>query len=597
MQFSFPSVSTVAAPKTSDISAANSPANASSTGVAGGFADLLAGAANSAAPGTSTGPSAAGAAKLPAGAAPVAAAPTAKADGYAAGTVAANVLAAAGAAVAGVTIAGDAADDVSSPDGAGAEADGATTDANRVRQDDLVSMMMALWGVAPNSPTAPVPDGTGRRTPTTGTTGSVGGGVTGTATAAAGEPTGNLQTGTVGQGALYARFDIGNPAGGPVAPVVNPALTPDTAPTGTSAMPVDPLVAQAANAAAVPSPAAALAANATVPPGSAPAFMGAGVPSNAGSPAAGTDKGAATVPLAGANVPAGESTAAAAVVSASSTPSSPAFAAATLVPNGAAAAAAASAAATARRVPVGTEKFAVPVAGVGAARKTDGVSDFKTMLPSKAELLKSESPGVGIGAAEPDATMPAGSTLERPSPSDTAAVLAPHAVSDAKTDAGLPASVALPTTAHRAVEAVLSATERFAAREQSSVTLRFSVGNNDLNVRVEMRAGEVHTTFRTDSPELRAALSAEWQSSTSGGDRGVRLAPPVFASSDQQGMSSSGEGASRQRDQQASQPSPGFTFTSTRANGSSSAPSGNTAATAPTPAARPFTSRHLQTLA
>jgi hypothetical protein len=52
-----------------------------------------------------------------------------------------------------------------------------------------------------------------------------------------------------------------------------------------------------------------------------------------------------------------------------------------------------------------------------------------------------------------------------------------------------------------------------------------------LSVRLEYRGGVVHTTFRTDSTDLRDTLTREWQStmpSVASGERSVRLAEPTF---------------------------------------------------------------------
>lgn len=103
------------------------------------------------------------------------------------------------------------------------------------------------------------------------------------------------------------------------------------------------------------------------------------------------------------------------------------------------------------------------------------------------------------------------------------------------------------STAQRAVEVVLHAVDRVGSREQSAVKLEFSVGGEDLVVRVELRADEVRTTFRTDSPELRDALAQEWQSvAASSSERGVRLAPAQFASGEHQRDALGGDAASQQ---------------------------------------------------
>lgn len=112
------------------------------------------------------------------------------------------------------------------------------------------------------------------------------------------------------------------------------------------------------------------------------------------------------------------------------------------------------------------------------------------------------------------------------------------------------------SSAHEAVEVVLQAASQAESREQKSVSLQFRVGDADLSVRVELRADQVRTTFRTDSTDLRNALSHEWQSvsaSASSGDRHLRIAPAVFTSSDQSAThdGSSNDASSRQREQHA----------------------------------------------
>lgn len=202
---------------------------------------------------------------------------------------------------------------------------------------------------------------------------------------------------------------------------------------------------------------------------------------------------------------------------------------------------------------VSAEKFAGIAERVGARDRGGIRAAAKSFLGSSEKELTKSSPALGIGVAGSDATMPAGSTLARSNTSEPAAILNVASAADARADvSALPQPVALTSTAHRAVEAVLDVTERFSARDQHAVNLQFSVAGADLKVRVELRAGEVHTTFRTDSAELRAALSTEWQSvsAQANPDRSTRLAPPVFTSNDASNNSFTGDSASRQREQQ-----------------------------------------------
>ncbi|MEO6875337.1 MAG: hypothetical protein ABI222_11020 [Opitutaceae bacterium] len=102
--------------------------------------------------------------------------------------------------------------------------------------------------------------------------------------------------------------------------------------------------------------------------------------------------------------------------------------------------------------------------------------------------------------------------------------------------------------AHRAVDAVMTATDRLDIGTRSTVRLQFSVGDASLSVHVELRAGEIHATFRTDSSDLRTALASEWQTMSGESGRAVRLANPVFApATTNEHATGFGDGAAQQR--------------------------------------------------
>lgn len=107
-------------------------------------------------------------------------------------------------------------------------------------------------------------------------------------------------------------------------------------------------------------------------------------------------------------------------------------------------------------------------------------------------------------------------------------------------------------TAHEAVEVVLRTADRLASLTHKSVKLEFAVAGERLDVRVELRANEVLTTFHTESAELRAALAQEWQgvaASTGHGERTLRLLPADFGSAgNDTSHASSGDAQSRQRE-------------------------------------------------
>jgi hypothetical protein len=109
-------------------------------------------------------------------------------------------------------------------------------------------------------------------------------------------------------------------------------------------------------------------------------------------------------------------------------------------------------------------------------------------------------------------------------------------------------------TARRAVESAMAAVEHFTNSDQKSVNLQFTVSGVDLAVRVELRGENVHTTFRTDSPELRNALANEWQAVNNGptGDGTHRFADPVFMTPSGTASTGSDFGAASQQRQSGS---------------------------------------------
>ena len=193
------------------------------------------------------------------------------------------------------------------------------------------------------------------------------------------------------------------------------------------------------------------------------------------------------------------------------------------------------------------------------ARAADRIAPSKKeaqRLPLDADMegVETSYGRVGINVAKPETHMP----LTASNPTSTAVAMenvsfeAMPLSFDALVNERAEGSAAqMSHVARRAVESVLNASEQVVAGDQRSVRLQFTVGGEELAVRVEMRGDTVHTTFRTDSPELRSALAHEWQSvSAQSGGRTQRLADPVFASSSSgngQGMSSD-SGAAHQRE-------------------------------------------------
>ena len=233
------------------------------------------------------------------------------------------------------------------------------------------------------------------------------------------------------------------------------------------------------------------------------------------------------------------------------------------------------------------------------ARKITASTRPLNFLKSDKERLGYDTPEVGTTVAKEAAVMPA--TV---SPLSNALVAA-----SATTANAVPATPARSLTpaetlaaAHRAVDAVLATTERFVPSTQSVANLKLSVGDSELAVRVEVRAGEIHATFRTDSPELRAALAHEWRSAVmQPAEQPLRLAAPVFASSERSMGDHSGGYSGEQPAQGREQPArsaaefvlPG----NFRSKAASESHGGETPASAPALRVLPSTTQHLHAFA
>ncbi|WP_148217976.1 hypothetical protein [Opitutus terrae] len=177
----------------------------------------------------------------------------------------------------------------------------------------------------------------------------------------------------------------------------------------------------------------------------------------------------------------------------------------------------------------------------------------KNVLAASVESLTNRSAAFGINAAKPQARMPA---LAHPTPSVFAEndsmsfAAAPLTFDSLVQDAAETTAHSLTSSARRAVDSAMAVVDHFAHGTQRGVNLQFSISGVDVAVRVEMRPDGVHTTFRTDSPELCNALAQEWQSvvNTQPTDRSQRLADPVFTSTSAGGPASGEHGASQQRE-------------------------------------------------
>lgn len=228
----------------------------------------------------------------------------------------------------------------------------------------------------------------------------------------------------------------------------------------------------------------------------------------------------------------------------------------------------------------------------------------KTFVAHEGEVFAQRRRTVGTEVAKSALTMPAANTSpSAPLPASASAiVVAPTDALVERVESHNVLALALDgvRTAHEAVEVVLRTADRLSSLTHKSVRLEFSVGEEKLGVRVELRANEVRTTFHTESAELRGALAAEWQSvsaSTGAGDRTLRILPAQFDATDRNPANAfSGDASSRHREPHAQpQPdaAPAFSF-SMRGRASRTTSDARTIDSA---FAAPGTALHLHTLA
>lgn len=239
--------------------------------------------------------------------------------------------------------------------------------------------------------------------------------------------------------------------------------------------------------------------------------------------------------------------------------------------------------------------FAAMRMPAGLVASLDVNPALKKVLDPKPQKVAEPMAAVGIDAAKSPSAMFSPSFSHRPQVdvSDNIAVAATTATTMDAPELPTFSSETV-SGARRAVEAVITTVDRFTPRESSSVNLQFSVGGSDLTVRVEMRADTVHTSFRTDSPELRAALSHEWQAVQNlPVDRAVRFAEATFTP-----QPSAGEGdASAQQREQHARRSPEETPFTHRQSAPGGANASTTTAETPAPRIPLSTSLHLHTFA
>jgi hypothetical protein len=206
------------------------------------------------------------------------------------------------------------------------------------------------------------------------------------------------------------------------------------------------------------------------------------------------------------------------------------------------------------RTPIGEEKIAGADEPMADAEAVDAKGRKKSFLNAGEEMFASHAKALGTDGAKPGINM-ATSHFNAPTThprSDYMLTPVNAAPAELARVATVEETHDTFSTAREAVEVVLHAVEHVASQAQRSVQLSFSVAGEELAVRVELRADEVRTTFRTGSAELRAALAQEWQQVATAAhtDRPVRIAPAVFAAAENSALNAfAGDTSSQGRHQ------------------------------------------------
>ncbi len=244
------------------------------------------------------------------------------------------------------------------------------------------------------------------------------------------------------------------------------------------------------------------------------------------------------------------------------------------------------------------EKIAVSTARSASFGSADAQAVKKDWVVPVNEGVAQATSKLGTRAAKSDAPMPVLFSHEYASPvfraeplpnTPLAAVAFEPFVGE-----GLGAEVEQVATARRAVAATLETVQQFSTADARGVNLKFSVSGTDLAVHVAMRGGEIQTTFRTESPELRAALATEWRSVTGQFEAGAqRLAEPVFSASSSSSSVHADAGSAHREGRSAQQqepPAAPFRFSSSVRESAASAQAAAPAVSI-TPAPLPTTRR------
>lgn len=217
-------------------------------------------------------------------------------------------------------------------------------------------------------------------------------------------------------------------------------------------------------------------------------------------------------------------------------------------------------------VSLAAEIAVLPLAPNEAVSAKKSVEE-KIFLSTDAQAVKESQGEAGIAVAKPAHVMPSKATSTQPSADDIPSSMLPAAASEALlADAEMPSPVASPemrSLARNAVVAIAKVVDSQLAlptASSSSVDLKLRLADEDISIRVEVCDGEVHTSLRTDSAALRAALGQEWHGAVAEVPmRNLRFMDPQISAADRPTSDAASSGGHSSGEQAASRSPADFT--------------------------------------
>ncbi len=193
-----------------------------------------------------------------------------------------------------------------------------------------------------------------------------------------------------------------------------------------------------------------------------------------------------------------------------------------------------SVAANVSNLAVGGEKSAGHNSGMGSHSQSKGRLQDKNLLNTGDNVVTNTTSLNGTTAATHQVAMPYSSqmhaSMAASMPVDTSSTRS-AALDARKMNTQLPVTSAQAKAAVEQVNKLIDSHLTQSENLSKTINLGFKFGDSDVGLKVQVKDGTILTQFSTNSNEIRAALSAEWQSSGfSSKNHNFQFAEPTFSS-------------------------------------------------------------------